>query len=125
MLLFLVDLINIEKFRISFRFFYSFSFIFRSRATSVWYQSITLIRDQAIPLLVLIRDHFDPSSAEPFILRSRAISAYQHEYDPFIKRVRRVNTNMIQTQLYSIQTHKNRVGFVSCLCVGSNFINPT
>ena len=35
MLLFLVDLINIEKFRISFRFFYSFSFILRSRATSV------------------------------------------------------------------------------------------
>ena len=39
MLLFLVDLINIEKFRISFCFFYSFSFILRSRATSVWYQS--------------------------------------------------------------------------------------
>ena len=36
MLLFLVDLINIEKFRISFRFFYSFSFILRSRATSVY-----------------------------------------------------------------------------------------
>ena len=70
MLLFLVDLINIEIFRISFSFFYSFSFILRSRATSVWYQSITSIRDQVIPLLVLIRDHFDPSSAEPFRLRS-------------------------------------------------------
>ena len=35
MLLFLVDLINIEIFRISFSFFYSFSFILRSRATSV------------------------------------------------------------------------------------------
>ena len=34
MLLFLVDLINIEIFRISFNFFYSFSFILRSRATS-------------------------------------------------------------------------------------------
>ena len=34
MLLFLVDLINIEIFRISFSFFYSFSFILRSRATS-------------------------------------------------------------------------------------------
>ena len=34
MLLFLEDLINIEKFRISFRFFYSSSFILRSRATS-------------------------------------------------------------------------------------------
>ena len=87
MLLFLIDLINIEKFRISFRLFYSFSFILRSRATSVWYQSITSIRDQVIifvlhqfgitsirdqviPLLALIRDHFDPSSAEPFRLRS-------------------------------------------------------
>ena len=66
MLLFLVDLINIEIFRISFSFFYSFSFIFRSRATSVWYQSITSIRDQVIPLLVLIRDQFDPSSANLF-----------------------------------------------------------
>ena len=37
MLLFLVDLINIEKFRISFHFFYSFSFILRSRATSVYH----------------------------------------------------------------------------------------
>ena len=70
MLLFLVDLINIEKFIISFRFFYSFSFILRSRATSVWYQSITSIRDQVIPLLFLIRDNFDPSSAEPFRLCS-------------------------------------------------------
>ena len=35
MLLFLVDLINIEIFRISFSFFYSFSFILHSRATSV------------------------------------------------------------------------------------------
>ena len=35
MLLFLVDLINIEIFRISFNFFYSFYFILRSRATSV------------------------------------------------------------------------------------------
>ena len=34
MLLFLVDLINIEIFRISFNFFYSFYFILRSRATS-------------------------------------------------------------------------------------------
>ena len=34
MLLFLVDLINIEKFRISLSLFYSFSFILRSRATS-------------------------------------------------------------------------------------------
>ena len=34
MLLFLVDLINIEIFRISFSFFYSFSFILCSRATS-------------------------------------------------------------------------------------------
>ena len=42
-LLFLVDLINIEIFRISFSFFYSFSFILRSRATSVLYQSITSI----------------------------------------------------------------------------------
>ena len=48
MLLFLIDLINIEKFIISFRFFYSLSFILRSRATSVWYQSITSIRDQVI-----------------------------------------------------------------------------
>ena len=52
MLLFLVDLINIDKLRISFRFFYSLSFfnfiILRSRATSVWYQSITSIRDQVI-----------------------------------------------------------------------------
>ena len=35
MLLFLVNLINIEKFRISFSLFYSFSFIIRSRATSI------------------------------------------------------------------------------------------
>ena len=35
MLLFLVDLINIEIFRIPFSFFYSFYFILRSRATSV------------------------------------------------------------------------------------------
>ena len=35
MLLFFVDLINIEIFRISFSFFYSFSFILRSRATSL------------------------------------------------------------------------------------------
>ena len=48
MLLFLVDLINIEIFRISFSFFYSFSFILRSRATSVWYQSVTSIRPQVI-----------------------------------------------------------------------------
>ena len=48
MLLFLVHLINIEKLIISFRFFYSFSFILRSRATSVWYQSLTSIRDQVI-----------------------------------------------------------------------------
>ena len=34
MLLFLVDLIHIEIFRISFSLFYSFSFILRSRATS-------------------------------------------------------------------------------------------
>ena len=34
MLLFFIDLINIEKFRISFSFFYSFSYILRSRATS-------------------------------------------------------------------------------------------
>ena len=34
MLLFLVDLINIEIFRIPFSFFYSFYFILRSRATS-------------------------------------------------------------------------------------------
>ena len=53
MLLFLVDLINIEIFRISFRFFYSFSFILRSRATSVWYQSLTLIRDQVISVYFL------------------------------------------------------------------------
>ena len=52
MLLFLVDLINIENLRILFRFFYSFSFfnfiILRSQATSFWYQSITSIRDQVI-----------------------------------------------------------------------------
>ena len=82
MLLFLVDLINIEKFRISFSLFYSFSFILCSRATSVWYQSITSIRDQVIPLLVLIRDHFDPSSAEPFRLRSsrhrQGVSRHSH-----------------------------------------------
>ena len=36
---FLVDLINIEIFRISFSFFYLFSFILRNRATSVCYQS--------------------------------------------------------------------------------------
>ena len=42
------DLINIEIFRISFNFFYSFSFILHSRATSVWYQSLTSIRDQVI-----------------------------------------------------------------------------
>ena len=45
---FLVDLINIENLIISFRFFYSLSFILRSRATSIWYQSITSIRDQVI-----------------------------------------------------------------------------
>ena len=58
MLLFLVDLINIEKFRISFRFFYLFSFILRGRATSVWYQSLTSIRDQVISICFkfLIRD---------------------------------------------------------------------
>ena len=52
MLLFLVDLINIEIFRISFSFFYSFSFILRSRATSVWYQSITSIQDQVVILVL-------------------------------------------------------------------------
>ena len=31
---------------------------------------------------------------------------------------------MTQTRLYSTQTHKNRVGFVSCLCVVPNFISP-
>ena len=67
---FLIDLINIEKFRILFSLFYSFSFILRSRATSIWYQSITSIRDQVIPLLVLIRDQFDPSSTKPFRPRS-------------------------------------------------------
>ena len=46
MLLFLVDLINIEKFRISFRFFYSFSFILRSRATSVVLEKARMMRFQ-------------------------------------------------------------------------------
>ena len=32
----------------------------------------------------------------------------------FIKRVRRVNTDMTQTQLYLTQIHQNRIGFVSC-----------
>ena len=31
---------------------------------------------------------------------------------------------MTKTRLYSIQTHKNRVGFVSCSHVGSNFASP-
>ena len=52
MLLFLVDLINIENLRISFRLVYSLSFfsfiIIRSRATSIWYHSLTSIRDQVI-----------------------------------------------------------------------------
>ena len=48
MLLFLVDLINIKIFRISFNFFYSFYFILRSRVTSVWYQSLISIRDRII-----------------------------------------------------------------------------
>ena len=43
MLLFLVDLINIKKFRISFRFFYSFSFILRSRATSCILPGLALV----------------------------------------------------------------------------------
>ena len=66
MLLFLVDLINIEKFRISFRLFYSFSFILRSRATSIWYQSITSIRDQVIILSyvnLVSESNFDPRSS--------------------------------------------------------------
>ena len=42
MLLFLVDLINIEIFRISFSFFYSFSFILRSRATSITYANYNI-----------------------------------------------------------------------------------
>ena len=54
MLLFLAHLINIENLRISFRLFYSLSFfnfiILCSRATSIWYQSITSIRDQVIIL---------------------------------------------------------------------------
>ena len=32
--------------------------------------------------------------------------------------------NMTKTRLYSIQTRKNRVGFVSCSHVVSNFTNP-
>ena len=32
--------------------------------------------------------------------------------------------NMIQTRLYSTQTRKNRIGFVSCSRVASNFISP-
>ena len=57
MLLFLVDLINIEIFRISFSFFYSFSFILRSRATSSTHykdhpclSSLYLIRINGLPL---------------------------------------------------------------------------
>ena len=76
MLLFLVDLINIEIFRISFSFFYSFSFILRSRATSVWYQSITSIRDQVIilPCISLVSEpNFDPrSSYSPTSFDSRS-----------------------------------------------------
>ena len=34
--------------------------------------------------------------------------------DSFIKRVRRVNMNMTQIRLYSIQIRKNSVRFVSC-----------
>ena len=32
---------------------------------------------------------------------------------------------MTQIRLYSTQTRKNRVGFVSCSRVGSNFVSPT
>ena len=32
---------------------------------------------------------------------------------------------MTQTRLYSIQTCKNRVGFMSCSRVVSNFVSPT
>ena len=31
---------------------------------------------------------------------------------------------MTQTRLYSTQTHKNRIGFVSCSRVVSNFVSP-
>ena len=68
MLLFLVDLINIEIFRISFSFFYSFSFILRSRVTSVWYQSITSIQDQVI--IPIIEQNFIPRSVVSFDFQS-------------------------------------------------------
>ena len=35
-----------------------------------------------------------------------------------------VNTNITKARLYSIQTYKNRVGFVSCSLVVSNFTSP-
>ena len=44
--------------------------------------------------------------------------------DSFIKHVRRVNTNMTQTQLYSIQTRKNHIKFMSFLRVMLNFTSP-
>ena len=62
MILFLVDLIYIENLRISFRLFYSLSFfnfiILCSLVTSIWYQSLTSIRDQVISICFkfLIRD---------------------------------------------------------------------
>ena len=53
MLLFLVDLINIEIFRIPFNFFYSFYFILRSRATSLSVVNFSLC---------LMHAHFSPKS---------------------------------------------------------------
>ena len=55
------------------------------------------------------------------VLPTCVIFAGQHKYNSFIKRVRRVNTNMTQTRLYSIYTLKNRIGFVSCSRIISNF----
>ena len=55
MLLFLVDLINIEKFRISFSLFYSFSFILRSRATSSFLEEQSSPFTSKVQLFISLR----------------------------------------------------------------------
>ena len=66
MLLFSADLINIEN---SFCLFYSLSFFFKFyyysyQATSIWYQSVTTIRDQVI------------SVCFKFLIRYQSLSSY-------------------------------------------------
>ena len=75
MLLFLVDLINIEIFRISFSLFYSFSFILCSRATSQTKMGSGCITHNSQGQMVMAR--VAPTTSSFFPREAEAISVNQ------------------------------------------------